>query len=245
MQITTPSGIKISTDKNRPAGLRIFMILLLVPVMFLLYGSPAVGDEGLNVILNGILDRYGKLPGLTVPYKREIISRSMTMLGGQVGNDPASGKIHFKPPHYLAIKQETPKPETVTTDGETLWWYIPDKKLVYQYPSEMLGKELRLLSSIFRGLSRVEENFDVVQSDLDNNLEYNLKLIPTPPWEDIDHIAISVIRDDYDVHVVEIHNVLGNITRFILGDFSVEKDLTDEFFRFVPPEGVKVIREKG
>lgn len=245
MKITKPLGFKIFTDKNSPAGRGIFMIFLLLPVLFFFNGSQAVGDEGLSMILNGILDRYGKLPGLTVPYKREIISKSMTMLGGQVGYDPATGKIHFKPPHYIAIKQEEPRPETVTTDGKTLWWYIPDKNLVYEYPSDMLGKELRLLSSIFRGLSRVEDNFDVEQSDLNNDLVYNLKLTPSPTWEDIDHITLSVARDDYKICVIEIHNVLGNVTRFLLGDFLIEKDLTDEFFRFVPSEGIKVIREKN
>ena len=224
---------------------KVIMFFLLPIVLFLFQSSPASAEVRLTDILDGILKRYGDLPGLTVPYQREIITKSMALLGDQMKTDLAEGEIHFKPPYYLIVQQEKPRPETVTTDGNTLWWYIPKKSLVYQYPANKLGKELRLLSDIFQGLSEVGDSFDVIQSDLGNKQEYQLKLIPNPPWEEIEHIVLSVDRDIYSIKVMEIHNVLGNITRFILGDFSVRENFEEGFFRFVAPDGVKVIKEAG
>ncbi|MBW2609408.1 MAG: outer membrane lipoprotein carrier protein LolA [Deltaproteobacteria bacterium] len=213
--------------------------------LFLFQSGPVLAGDQLSEILNGIRERYGNLPGLTVTYDREIITRSMALLGDQMKTDLATGRINFKPPYYLMIQQETPKPETVTTDGDTLWWYIPQKGLVYRYPSNRLGKELRLLSDIFRGLSEVGDSFDVMQSTLDVKQGYRLKLIPNPPWQEIDHINLSVARDNFSIRVVEIHNYLGGITRFTFGDFSMKDGFTDRFFRFVVPDGVRVIEENG
>ena len=219
--------------------------ILIVNTAFLLSNAGRLyGDERLTMILDGILKRYGDLPGLAVTYKREIVTKSREMLGDEMKADLASGEIHFKPPGYIRIIQEKPRSETVTSDGETLWWYIPEKDLVYQYPSSRLGRELTLLSDIFRGLSRVEESFDIMQSDLGDTKEYHLEMIPDPPWEEIDHINLSVDRDSFDIREVEIYNFLGSITRFILGDLSVQKGLTKDYFRFVVPKGVRVIKEE-
>ncbi|MFC1820113.1 outer membrane lipoprotein carrier protein LolA [Thermodesulfobacteriota bacterium] len=221
------------------------MFSLLSIVIFQFYMGIASADDSLQGVLDGILKRYGDLPGITVTYQREIITKSMALLGDQIKADMATGKIHFVPPNNLAVEQVTPRPETIKTDGDTLWWYIPKKSVVYQYPSNMLGKELRLLSDIFQGLSEVGESFDVIQSGLENKQEYHLKLIPNPPWKEIAHIDLSVDRDTFNINVVEIHNFLGSITRFILGDLFVPKDLDEGYFRFVVPEGVKVIKDNG
>ncbi len=223
---------------------RLAPVLICTIALFCLYPGPVKGDDRLTEILGGILDRYGNLPGLTVPYQRDIITKSMAILGEEMKGDHATGKIYFKPPHYLSIKQETPDPEPVTTDGHTLWWYIPKKELVYQYPSERLGKELLLLGDIFQGLKSVGDNFDVIQSDLGDREKYHLRLVPNPPWEEIDHIDLTVEKKGYNIKEVEIHNFIGNITRFTIGDLIVRKDLDIDFFRFTIPKGVRVIKEE-
>ncbi len=205
----------------------------------------ATADVQLSEILEGVRKRYGHLPGLTVPYKREIITRSMAMLGGSMEADLATGQIHFKPPSFLKVQQETPKPETITTDGHTLWWHIPHKSQAYRYLSHQLGKELHLLNDIFHGLRAVEESFDVMLIGLDDKGDHQLKLIPNPPWAEVHHIMLSVSQGDYTIRRVEIHNQIGGITRFILGDLSARDKFPEDFFRFVAPEGVRIIEQEG
>jgi outer membrane lipoprotein carrier protein len=216
----------------------------LVSFLFLFPPTPVLADAKLSDILRGVQDRYGHLPGLSVAYKREIRSRSMILLGDEMGADLATGKIHFKPPHFLRVQQETPTPEAVITDGRTLWWYIPQKKQAYIYPARKLGEELKLLSDIFQGLKEMGERFDVILTGYDMKGKHQLQLTPNPPWPEINYIRLSVAQESYHIQVLEIHNHLGGFTRFILGNPTVQKSFEDGFFQFVVPEGVKVIEEE-
>ncbi|MBN1626684.1 MAG: outer membrane lipoprotein carrier protein LolA [Deltaproteobacteria bacterium] len=197
-------------------------------------------DDRLSVVLEGILKRYGEFKGMSVSYKREIITKSMAMLGDEAASDTATGTIIFTPPHCLAIQQETPGRETVTTDGEILWYYIETTKTVYEYPAESLGREIRLLSDIFSGLSNVCDSFDI---ELEENEEYSLKLVPNPLWDDMDHIVLLVERGTYNIRVVEIYDLLGGITRFRLERPSTRNDLKKDDFIFKAPSGVETVKE--
>jgi len=206
---------------------------------------PVQADDRVSEITDGIQKRYGGLPGLTVPYNREIITRSMSLLGDQTNQDQAAGLILFKPPYCLRVEQKTPKPEAIITDGTTLWWYVPDKKQVFVYPSEKTGQELRLFSDIFRGLKEVQENFAVEIIGSDQAEETELKLVPKPPWSQIEYITLSVDKSSFQITVLEIHHYLGDITRFRLGEPSVKEKFEEGFCKFEVPDGVKVIREVG
>ncbi|MFO7601457.1 MAG: outer membrane lipoprotein carrier protein LolA [Candidatus Desulfacyla sp.] len=216
--------------------------LIMVLGMTLLFQGVSIADESLSTILEGIQKTYGPLPGLSVPYTREVITRSMSMLGGQASGDTASGTIYFRHPHFLRLEQEKPKPETIIANEDTLWWYIPDKKSAYRYPANEFGKELRLLSDIFRGLAQVETSFQVVLQNQGPSGEHEIELIPDPPWQEIDRIAVTANRQ-YRIQSIRIHNALGTTTRFTLGALSEKKDFEEGFFRFVAPKGVELIVE--
>jgi outer membrane lipoprotein-sorting protein len=232
--------VRESLDR-RISGMRFFSTIVLI--ICLLLPQSLSADDGLQDILDGIKKRYGLLPGLAVPYERDVVTRSMAMLDDQMKTDLATGIIHFKPPHFLKVEQVTPKPEVVITDGDTLWWYIPGEKRVYRYPAHKLGRELRLLADIFQGLLEVEERFEVQLREDEGKTNRELTLRPTPPWQEIDYIDISVTRETHRIREVEIHNYLGGFTRFVLGDSSVRADFKDDFFGFTVPEGVEVIEE--
>jgi outer membrane lipoprotein-sorting protein len=215
----------------------------LLSLIILYSASPVLADDQLSEILKGVRETYGKLSGLSLPYKREIITQSMTMLSGGTERDLATGQIYFKPPSSLKVQQDTPQPETIFSDGHTLWWVIPHKNEAHRYPSQEFGKELQLLNDIFHGLRAVEETFDVLVMGLVENGECRLKLTPNPAWPDIQHIQLSVSQSDYTIHVIEIHNYIGGITRFILGDYHVKETFSEDFFRFSPPDGVKIVEQ--
>ncbi|MCK4784143.1 MAG: outer membrane lipoprotein carrier protein LolA, partial [Desulfobacteraceae bacterium] len=216
--------------------------LFLFSLVLLLWQGPASGSDRLSGIIEGVHEKYRDLPGLKVGYTREVITRSMSMLGAQARGDLATGHIFFKPPHFLRLEQETPKPETIITNGETLWWYIPDKRRAHKYPSEQFGKELNLLSDIFRGFTQLEKRFKVGMVDQNDEGEYLIQLKPDPPWQDIDRIRITV-TPKYDIRVLDIYNQLGSVTRFTLKNLAVKKAFEKDFFRFSLPEGVRLIEE--
>ena len=226
--------MSISVMKN---GVMAALVIALLPIKCL-----AV-DDPLARILEGVREKYRDMPGFSVPYEREIITRSMALLGDDMKSDLATGRIYFKPPHYLKVQQESPRNEEVITDGNTIWWYIPQQKQVYRYPSNQLGQELGVLSDIFQGLKEAEESFHVVLQGKDERGFQQMELHPDPPWSQLDHIKISVDEDNYSIRVVEIHNYVGGITRFILAKKMLQQSFDEAFFTFVVPEGVRVIEE--
>ena len=216
--------------------------LIILPILIFVFNGPATADESLVNILEGIRKNYGHLSGLSVPYSREVITRSMSMLGEQARGDMASGTIYFKHPCFLRLEQEKPKAETIIANSDILWWYIPDKKCVYRYPAKDFGNELRLLSDIFRGLFQVENSFQVLLQDRNRPGEYEIELIPDPPWQEIDKINLTVTKK-YEIKTVRIHNQLGSITVFRLGGLTEKKGFEKGFFQFIVPEGVRLIEE--
>lgn len=203
--------------------------------------SPGITDPAKEVI-DCLRAEYGDLAGFSVAYEREIVSSSMALLGGPAAGDHASGCIYFRPPHYLKIAQKAPKPETVVTNGETLWWYLPHKQEVHRYRSEDVGRELSVLADVFRGLKEVSESFEFLWEGHDENGDRRIRLVPDPPWAETDHISLSV-TPACRLRVVEIHNTVGNVTRFILGPLEPRETFEEGFFTFSVPEGVRVLDE--
>ena len=211
--------------------------LLMVPVTVL-------AEDHLADILEGIRTNYGELPGLTVSYKREVITKTMAMLGDQVKGDLATGKMYFRPPNFLKLEQETPEREFVISNEETLWWYIPHQKRAYKYSARDFGKELRLLSEIFRGLIQVEERFQVSMCKPNELGEDQIELMPNPPWQNIDRIILTVTKE-YNIRMVGIHYQLGAVTIFTLNHITDKKDFGKDFFTFTVPEDVLLVEEEG
>jgi outer membrane lipoprotein-sorting protein len=217
-------------------------------IMFLLVLWPwttVMADDQLSTIIEGVQKRYGALLGLAVSYEREVITRSMAVLGMQTQKDLASGMIYFRTPNSLKVQQETPDTEVVIINKDTLWWYIPRKKLVYKYPSHKLGQEMQLLSDIFQGLQQVESRFKVTLIADHTDMGVEIKLEPDPPWEQIDHIELWIDPGNYHIRIIEIYNYLGGLTRFTLGEPSARTVFDENFFNFLVPEGVTIIEEQS
>jgi len=214
-----------------------------VLLLCLLPWNALAEDPALSTTLEGIRKRYGLVAGLTLTYEREVVTKSMAMLGGQVKAEVATGLIRYKSPHFLKFQQETPTKEILVTDGNVLWWYIQSKNQAHRYSSHQLSQELKLLGDIFQGLRGVEQSFVILQKGEDDKGAMILEVTPSPSWGDIDHIDLTITPGSFHIQKVEIYNLLGGLTRFRLGDSIKEERFKDDFFKFTPPEGTRVIEE--
>jgi len=222
---------------------RLFIIIFHL-CFFLLQANPSAGNDDLSRVLEGIRKNYSNCPCLTITYSREVITRSMSMLGNEVKGDMATGRMYFKSPYSLKMEQKTPETETIISDGDTIWWYIPAKRTVHRYSSLKFGKELRLLSDIFRRLTRVEDNFVVKLADDKIEGGFKIEMTPDPPWQEVDHILLTV-TGGYNIRVVKIFNRIGGETKFTFDENIKKEEFEEGFFKFYVPEGVKIVDEEG
>jgi outer membrane lipoprotein-sorting protein len=219
------------------------LITVISLILFTVLISPVTGAETkVSQVLDRILETHRPYSaGMSVPYRREILTRSMAMLD-DMGSDIASGTFFFKEPDMLKVEQKEPVIEYVISNGKKIWFYEPEKKTVSKIDS--IGRSLSIISMIFTGLKNPEETFNVSILEPDGADYYELTLIPDETWEEIDNIKILVSKKDYIINRIEIIDITGNLTRFKLGAFEQKKGLEAGFFEFAVPDGVRVIEEE-
>lgn len=212
-------------------------------ILFTVLISPVTGAETkVKQVLDKILETHRQYSaGMSVPYQREILTRSMSMLD-EMGSDIASGIFYFKEPDMLKVEQKEPAKEYVISNGKNIWFYEPEKKTASSMDS--IGRSLSVISMIFTGLKNPEESFSISILEPDGENYYELTLIPNDTWEEIDNIKIIVAKKDYTVNRIEIIDITGNLTRFKLGAFEQKNGLDAGFFTFAVPDGVRVIEEE-
>jgi outer membrane lipoprotein-sorting protein len=212
-------------------------------VLFTVLISPVtVSETKVSQVLEKILEAHRQYSsGMSVPYQREILTRSMAMLD-EMGSDIASGTFFFKEPDMLKVEQKEPVIEYIISNGKNIWFYEPEKKTASKMDS--IGRSLSIISMIFTGLKNPEETFNISLLEPDGENHYELTLIPNETWEEIDNIKILVSKKDYIINRIEIVDITGNLTRFKLGAFEQKKGLAKAFFEFAVPDGVRVVEEE-
>lgn len=218
----------------------IFFLVLLGSISL----ARALPDDQLSNIISGIRDKYGNAKGWKAEYTREAISKTMAMLKTAERHDLAKGSLYFKPQHFLRLEQASPQEELLLTDGQTLWWYIPLKKQAYKYSAKEFGKELGLLSDIFQGLKDVKNNFQITLKTGPETTTYHLILRPEPPWQEIDHLELIMLKQDFSIKRIDIYNNIGGLTRFLFNRWEEKGPFEKGFFSFSPPSDVKIIDNK-
>jgi outer membrane lipoprotein-sorting protein len=188
-------------------------------------------------VLQDLGKRYGGLPGLSLEYRREVISGGSSTDGDKTIQDVAVGRLYFKPPHFIKLLQLQPREEHLITEGKNVWWHIPDKNKIERYPVSFFGRQLKLLSEILQGFPEGSESFHCDASPRESGTVLILK--PDPPWKDVDHLMIEV-SPLHAIRSINIRSHLGSTTRFVFDDMQVIETYDEDFFEFTPPEGVRI-----
>ena len=225
-----------------PYIMRIFLLFFLSVTVLICNGSAGyAGDTKTGELINNIREYNRSFSVFSSRYVRDIITKSMSLLGRTSSEDKSEGIIYVKPPHNLKVVQEAPSKESLIATDEDIVWYIAEKNEAHIYRKEKFGKEFDLLIDLFTGLEEAFEDFIV------NRLESRdgnavLELTPDPPWQEVARVEIYV-SDNRRISSIRIYNHLDTLTYFNLEEFRAEEGLNNDFFRFTPPFGAKIIAD--
>ena len=198
-----------------------------------LSAAESLNGAGLEQILKGMEARYsGK--GFSVAFFQESMLKAMQI------SDTAEGRLTVKKPGKMRWEYILPDPQTIMTDGKSMWIHRPadNQVMVGRAPAFFGdGKGAGFLSDI----RQVRKSFRVEALPSRENNHYRLKLTPKQPTPDIAEIFLSVAKASFQVDQVGTLNAYGDETKISLNNYKFNLDPDEELFSFVIPDGIDVV----
>ena len=147
-----------------------------------------------------------------------------------------SGKIFLKEPNLLRVEYPA---QTVVVDGEKTWVYVPKNNQV-QISNFIEGDEtFPTPHSIFEKYSKDREIEYLGNKEFDGKEHEVLNLIPPSTNENYLHVFIDTEINFPVKTIIESSN--GDTNTYVLRYIALNRDIEDDVFTFVTPEGVETV----
>jgi len=187
----------------------------------------------LNALLDRVEARY-EAPGFEALFFQVSTITAMDI------TDTATGRIFVKRPGMMRWEYQKPEPQTIVTDGSTLWIYRPEDQQV------MIGKapdffrngkgagflsDIRLLRNKF---------YITLSNDLQND-SYLLKLLPIEQTFDLSLIHLLISTKTFDIVRIVTYNSYDDKTRIDLNNIQFHQNLDDTLFTFKIPDNTEIL----
>jgi outer membrane lipoprotein carrier protein len=201
-------------------------------------GMTAAAEETVTEVINNLQARYDQTKDFSATFTQETISKSI--------GAPAviNGKVYIKKPGMMFWEYTDPKKQQIISDGQTLWFYIPDDKQVRIYKTSEAFENLPFLNFLF-GKGRISDDFTASFGELEKDKakdNYLVILAPKSTDTSIDRVLILVSKKEYLISQLNTYDVLGNVTRIAFADIALNSGLKDSMFHFIVPPGVETIK---
>ena len=212
---------------------RMLYLMIFTWGMLSIVSPSASSSLSLDSILHQVEKRYD-INDFSVRFFQTSTLKAMEI------QETASGKLQVKRPGMMRWDYEKPDKQIIVSDGTQLWVYRPEDNqvLVGRAPSFFgEGKGAGFLSDI----KSVRKNFSITLENQEGEKSYRLKLIPKNQTPDLSRIFLKVSPDTFEVMEVITYNLYDDETRIELTDYSYDRNLGDDIFRFKIPDGTDVI----
>jgi outer membrane lipoprotein carrier protein len=222
-------------------------ILFSLWVLFVLCFSPlpipAQTDGELDQILSRLKDRFGSAKTFQADYLRDLLPKVPSQLPPQ--SLQAEGQLSFRSPGKLRLVQKKPRPEQLISNGEKVWWYVPEEKVVYVYALKDYYLQIKPILDFLSGLGRLDQHYRVSPDpSVPPEASYSgLILEPKTPQADLNRIFLKISKSTVLPVEFSFYNVLGDGTRFRFSRIQSGLILADSLFNFTPPPGTESVSQ--
>jgi outer membrane lipoprotein carrier protein len=199
--------------------------------LILLFCTHAYAGDTAQEVLDKVAAKYASVTDAEIHFTQ---TTKFSVAGLQ---QQASGILYFKKPQKYHLEVET---QTIVTDGETVWSYsavnkqvIIDKFKVDEQamtPDRVLVHAPSDFTSSILGQEKIGKTETVV-----------LKLVPRSDNSSITAMKIWVSENDWMFRKVEIADISGKESTYLVTSLKMNIDLPDDRFSFQIPEGVEVV----
>ena len=179
--------------------------------------------EGVQSFYNGVTDFKASF---TQVVKRKHLPRPLKK----------SGTVFFKKPGMMRWDYTNPDRVYYISDGDVLWSYQTEDKLVYKIPvkdSELYGS----LKFLF-GQGNLKAEFKITLGEVKED-RISLELVPKVKQSNYKKLILHLKKDSHEIVETELVDPLDNVSRVTFSKVSYTT-LKKEGFSFTPPKGVRV-----
>ena len=145
------------------------------------------------------------------------------------------GEFYLNRPGKFRWNYRSPYEQVIVSDGERVWIYdVELQQVTVQKQSASLpATPMALLEDS----STLHNDFEVTPLD-ENQGIYRLKLISKSKESDFGEIVVGL--DASGLRFMQLHDQFEQVTDIVFSNMHTNKQLTQEIFEFIPPEGVDV-----
>lgn len=152
----------------------------------------------------------------------------------------STGKVFFKKPGKMRWDYEAPTKRLFIADGEVLWVYEPEEAQVFK--RSLSSAQLPVALRFMKGEGELTKDFNIAEPKKEEE-RYTLILTPKIPSGEYQELQLVVDRKTFEVKSSILVDPTGNTNHIQFADIKVNTGLPESGFSFVPPQGVRVIKE--
>ena len=157
-----------------------------------------------------------------------------------------SGTLWLKRPGKMRWEYRTPRAKLFLADGKDAWFYVPGERQARKAPLKKLD-DLRSPLRYLLGRAKLAKEFDdlALAPDALPAVAGNLMLrgAPHAMADRVTSVLLEITPESRIARLL-IEEVDGSTTEFRFADTAENVVVSDELFRFTPPQGAEVIEDE-
>jgi len=154
----------------------------------------------------------------------------------------ATGVVYLQKPGKMRWEYHDPERKLIVSDGTTLWAYEPSEDQVFE--QSLSETDLPTAVSFLLGSGSLSAEFDtrLIEDSGESADRYVLELRPKVASSHYSRLLLVVTRADFQVVRTVVVDHSGNTNSIEFAGTVLNGDIAAGQFRFVRPEGARVIR---
>ena len=202
----------------------------------IIVGTSSAQDSKAYAVLEGASENYSQVHTFCAQFTQVI---EVTLLN-QVRS--GQGKMCQRQPNEFSMRFDEPAGDLIVVDGESVWTFYPS--VDGQQALRFLGLNSDNRFNFYKNLltdsrSRFKAAYQGLE-EIDAQQTHRIFMEPKEP-QGFRSVVVWIDRVTELIVSLEVHDSNESIRKIRLTDIHLNMELSDEEFRFVPPEGTRVI----
>lgn len=153
-----------------------------------------------------------------------------------------SGIIYYEKPGKLRWEFEGSQPETIVSDGKTIYDYDPALNQVVETPLAQASRS-NTAAAFLLGAGNVKRDFKAEAITAPNSS--GLVHVALTPKQGGQRIEVGIERTTYNIATLSIGDAMGNRTNLSFSNIELNRPRHPSQFMFTPPDGADIVSSGG